>query len=327
MSCCTKSRSTYAPQETVSPQSEPNTAEIGEIADASAPERACFQAGEVGVGTSDPAIPEDGEGPPRQVYLEAFALDTEAVTNARFAAFVADTGYTTDSEHIGWAPVFRSLLADPEAAQPSGGNTPWWIAIPGACWFAPEGKLSNIAHRANHPVTHVSWNDARAFTQWAGGRLPSEAEWEHAARGGLEDPRFPWGNAEPTDETVFCNIWQGHFPVENTLADGYLATAPARSFEPNGAGLYNMAGNIWEWTTDPFYIHSSPAGAGARNDHAQRQDEKLLKGGSFLCHLSYCYRYRIAARMGLPSMDSASNTGFRVAYDQARPSVPPNGTV
>lgn len=316
MSCCSSSRSDYAPDETIQSPAQPDTAKIREIADAISPERICFKSQDVSVGTSDPVIPEDGEAPARQVRLEAFSLETETVTNARFAAFVADTGYVSDSERIGWAPVFRSLLANPESFRASGGATPWWIAVPGACWFAPEGETSNLSGRADHPVVHVSWNDAQAFAAWAGGRLPSEAEWEHAARGGLADPRFPWGDAEPTDDRVFCNIWQGRFPMENTLADGYLGTGPARSFNPNGYGLYNMSGNVWEWTIAPFHIRSQSPRARQRNAHAHQQSEKLLKGGSFLCHRSYCYRYRIAARMALPRMDSASNTGFRLAYDE-----------
>jgi len=160
----------------------------------------------------------------------------------------------------------------------------------------------------------VSWADAQAFAQWVGGRLPTEAEWEHAA-GSADGRRFTWGDAEPDDETVLCNIWQGRFPDLNTCRDGYLDTAPARSFAPTDSGFYNLLGNVWEWTADAFRIRSLARVARQRNAEAARFSEKVLKGGSFLCHISYCYRYRIAARMGLSPDSAASNAGFRVAYD------------
>jgi formylglycine-generating enzyme required for sulfatase activity len=164
-------------------------------------------------------------------------------------------------------------------------------------------------------VTHVSWNDAAAFTAWAGGRLPTEAEWEHAARGGLASPRFPWGDAEPDDRTIFCNIWQGRFPHHNTEADGFAGTAPVRAFEPNVYGLYNMSGNVWEWCSDPFRVRSLKSSAKAINDTAAAEKRKIAKGGSYLCHRSYCYRYRIAARIGTPPNTSAGHTGFRIVFD------------
>ena len=213
--------------------------------------------------------------------------------------------------------VFRCLLDDPDAVPPGGGGTPWWGVVEGAAWFAPEGPASSIEDRPDHPVTHVAWDDAVAFAKWAGGRLPTEAEWEHAARGGLSgDPRFPWGEREP-DDTGFlpANIFQGRFPEANTCADGWRGTSPVGSFAPNGAGLYDMAGNVWEWTAEPFLIRSASRAAKARNDHARRLGERLMKGGSFLCHISYCYRYRIAARLAVSADSGGCNSGLRVFYD------------
>lgn len=166
------------------------------------------------------------------------------------------------------------------------------------------------------PVTHVAWEDARAFAEWAGGRLPREAEWEHAARGGLGDVRFPWGDEEPTDGNVhLANIWQGDFPHKDTGADGYAGPAPVMAFEPNGYGLHQMAGNVWEWTAEPFRVRG--ASAAARRINAASKGRKLLKGGSFLCHRSYCYRYRIAARTGNTPDSTTGHMGFRVVYDRA----------
>ena len=163
---------------------------------------------------------------------------------------------------------------------------------------------------------HVSWSDAAAFAAWAGGRLPTEAEWEHAAKGGDDGARFPWGAEEPTDTVAgLCNIWQGDFPHRNSVADGFAGTAPADAFRPNGFGLFNMCGNVWEWCADPFRVRSLSGAAKARNRAATAERERVMKGGSYLCHRSYCYRYRIAARSGRSPDTSAGHTGFRVAYD------------
>jgi len=284
------------------------------IADAGAPERVAFAGGRSHVGTDRPVIASDGEGPRRSVTLAPFEVEAVPVTNARFAAFVAATGYVTEAERFGWAPVFRPLLADAGAVPASA--TPWWVRRDGAAWFAPEGPGSGVEGRADHPVVHVAWADARAFAGWAGGRLPSEAEWELAARGGLPDPRFPWGDAEPDDASFQpCNIWQGRFPGENTLADGWMATSPVGAFPANGAGLHDMAGNVWEWTADPFRVRSVRREAQARNRRARDGNERVMKGGSFLCHRSYCYRYRIAARSGTAADSGGSNAGLRVFYD------------
>jgi formylglycine-generating enzyme required for sulfatase activity len=272
--------------------------------------------GESFVGTDDPVISGDGEGPARKILLQDFHLEAETVTVRRFAEFVEATGHVTESERFGMSAVFSPLLKDQGMVTGGVINTPWWTRIDGASWKQPEGPGSSIDDRLDHPVTQVSWNDAVAFATWVGGRLPTEAEWEHAARGGNRRRRFPWGDEEPTDEKTFCNIWQGEFPRHNTLADGYFGTAPARSFEPTEAGFYNMSGNVWEWSGDAFKVRSLSRAAKLRNDQAKKSADKVLKGGSFLCHKSYCYRYRIAARMGLSADSAGSNTGFRVAYDR-----------
>lgn len=267
------------------------------------------------IGTDTPEFRADGEGPARRVAIRPFRIDAHAVTNARFAAFVTATGYRTEAERFGWSFVFHASLPPGQASE-SVGSTPWWHKVDGACWHAPEGPRSTIADRSDHPVTHVSWTDATAFAEWARGRLPSEAEWEHAAKGGQAGARFPWGEQEPTDEVAhLCNIWQGEFPRRNTAADGFAGTAPVGSYAPNGFGLHEMAGNVWEWCADAFRIRSLSAAARLRNRAAAAGKERVMKGGSFLCHRSYCYRYRIAARTGHSPDTSAGHTGFRLAYD------------
>ena len=266
------------------------------------------------VGTDTPVLREDGEGPARRVALRPFRMDAHAVTNRRFAAFVTATGYRTDAERFGWSYVFHLFLPDGfEAEAPEG--APWWRRVDGACWARPEGPGSTVEGRAEHPVVHVSWNDAAAFAVWAGGRLPTEAEWEHAAKGGDDRARFPWGEAEPDETKTPCNIWQGRFPVHNTGADGFLGTAPVDAFAPNGFGLFNMCGNVWEWCADPFRVRSLSAAAKHRNGAATAERERVMKGGSYLCHRSYCYRYRIAARAGRSPDTSAGHTGFRLVHD------------
>ncbi|MBP1844138.1 formylglycine-generating enzyme required for sulfatase activity [Rhizobium petrolearium] len=274
--------------------------------------------GESFVGTCEPILTVDGEGPERKVTVTDFFLEAETVTVSRFAEFVATTGYVTEAEKFGCAAVFVGLLEDKKLIAENVARTPWWARVDGAAWNMPEGPGSSIEDRMDHPVTQVSWNDALAFAAWVGGRLPTEAEWEHAARGGNRRRKYPWGNEEPTDDEVFCNIWQGRFPQVNTLADGYFGTAPSRSFSPTGDGFYNLSGNAWEWTSDPFRVRSLSRQAKLRNEQSKKSADKVLKGGSFLCHKSYCYRYRIAARMGLSPDSASSNTGFRIAYD-ARP--------
>jgi formylglycine-generating enzyme required for sulfatase activity len=249
------------------------------------------------------ANPGDGEGPVREVEVAPFAIDALAVTNRRFGAFVRATGYVTEAEREGWSFVFHQFLT-PRAARRSTevvAQAPWWVKVAGAKWNAPEGPGSTIGRRVDHPVVHVSWNDAMAFCAWAGARLPTEAEWEYAARGGLERRRFPWGDELTPDGRHMCNVWQGRFPDLNSKDDGWAATAPADAYPPNGFGLFNMSGNVWEWSAEPFQAHE-PDGL------------MTIRGGSYLCHASYCNRYRVAARSGSTRDSSTGNTGFRVVF-------------
>jgi formylglycine-generating enzyme required for sulfatase activity len=266
------------------------------------------------IGTDAPVFRADGEGPARRVTLRPFRIDAHAVTNRRFAAFVGATGYRTEAERFGWSYVFHAFLPAGFAA-PSPEGTPWWAQVHDACWAAPEGPGSTVEQRWDHPAVHIAWTDAAAFAAWAGGRLPTEAEWEHAAKGGDDGARYPWGEAEPGEEGAHCNIWQGDFPRRNTGADGWIGTAPADAYAANGFGLFNASGNVWEWCADPFRVRSLSAGAKARNAAAAAERERVMKGGSYLCHRSYCWRYRIAARSGRSPDTSAGHVGFRVAYD------------
>lgn len=265
-------------------------------------------------GTRRPAIPNDGENPLRTTRVKSIRMGATTVTNAEFKAFVDATGFVTEAERFGWSFVFWSQV--PESVGPTQGvvEVEWWRRVDGANWrdINGPGTMADAWH-PDHPVVQVSWNDARAYAEWVGGRLPTEAEWEHAARAGQGDVKFPWGDAEPDDSDYTpCNIWQGHFPNHNTATDGHLTTAPARSFEPNGFGLYNMSGNVWEWTGDAYGIKSLKKAA--RDKLASMKGYKVAKGGSFLCHVSYCYRYRIAARSGNSPDSTTTHQGFRVVW-------------
>jgi formylglycine-generating enzyme required for sulfatase activity len=277
---------------------------------------ACLPGGAFLMGTNDhEGVPTDGEGPVRHVTIRPFRIARTAVTNAEFAAFVAATGYRTEAERWGWSFVFHLFVPRYSGITVVGsaGHTPWWRGVRGACWHAPEGPGTSIKERHHHPVVHVAWNDAIAYCAWAGVRLPTEAEWEYAARGGLEAQRYPWGDELMPGSTHHMNIWQGEFPLHNTGADGYDGTAPVDAYEPNGYGLYNMTGNVWEWCADWFsatwHLHGpqdNPLGP----PHGQA---KVTRGGSYLCHHSYCNRYRVAARSANTPDSSTGNMGFRVA--------------
>ncbi len=240
--------------------------------------------------------PEDAEGPARGVTVAPFAIHPVAVTNGAFAEFVESTGHVTDAERFGWSFVFAGFL--PDDAPPTRGvaGAEWWRQVFGADWRHPQGPWSDLDGRETHPVVHVSWWDADAFARWAGKRLPTEAEWEYAARGGLVQQRFPWGDElEPGGEQRM-NVWQGTFPRVNTLEDGYAGTAPVRSYAPNGYGLYEMTGNVWEWTASWF----DPS-----------RQARVMRGGSYLCHASYCNRYRVDSRSSNSPDSSTGNLGFR----------------
>ena len=240
------------------------------------------------VGTSTAQVPDDGESSLRKITLKPFRMAATTVTNAEFRAFVDETGYLTEAERFGWSFVFWQQVPDSVGPTQSVADVNWWRRVDGACWFAPNGPETQDACIPDHPVEHISWNDAKAYAKWVGGRLPTEAEWEHAARAGQGDVKFPWGHDEPDDSDFTpCNIWQGTFPRHNTAADGFVTTAPARSFDPNPWGLYNMVGNVWEWTSDSYRVLSLKCAVKKRL--SQMKGYKVSKGGSFLCHRSYCY--------------------------------------
>ncbi len=263
----------------------------------------------------DEGYPADGETPVHDVELRPFRIDPVAVTNAAFSTFVKETGYRTVAEREGFSAVFHLALADPGAVRGAVAGAPWWLMVDGADWRHPEGPSSDVSARSNHPVVHLSHEDATAYATWAGRRLPTEAEWEYAARGGLVGSRFVWGDELTPGGRHRCNIWQGEFPARNTEDDGWLTTAPVKSFLPNGYGLFQMAGNVWEWCSDWFaadYYTRSPE---ADPIGPETGESRVLRGGSFLCHDSYCHRYRVAARSHNTPDSSAANIGFRCASD------------
>lgn len=266
----------------------------------------------------------DGEGPVHTVRLAPFSIDTTSVTNDDFERFVVATGYVTEAESFGFSAVFRlGLAAEPDELMGPAAGTPWWVGVQGADWRHPGGSRSDLDGLGDHPVVHVSWNDAAAYAAWAGRRLPTEAEWEYASRGGLEGARFPWGDELTDHGTWRCNIWQGRFPVVNTAEDGWLTTAPVTAFSPNGFGLFQTVGNVWEWCADWYRpdayrlvqagsVAVNPTGPDASFDRNEPyQPKRVSRGGSFLCSPNYCSNYRPGARRGTATDSGMSHLGFR----------------
>lgn len=242
------------------------------------------------------AYPADGEGPVRTATVAPFSIGATTVTAAEFAAFVLESGHRTDAERHGTSLVFDGLLTQGLRRHcPAVAETPWWREVTGATWFHPEGPGSGVDDRADHPVTHVSHDDALAYARWVGARLPTETEWEYAARGGLDQQPYPWGGVKEPRGVPRMKTFQGTFPDQPTTEVG---TAPAAAFPPNGFGLHNMTGNVWEWT-------ASEMGPG--------DERPVLRGGSYLCHESYCRRYRTSARTASTADTSLGHAGFRLA--------------
>jgi formylglycine-generating enzyme len=271
------------------------------------------------------------ERPVRDVEVEGFWIDRHPVTVSQFGRFVAETGYVTVAERPLDPADFPD--ADPGALVPGSlvfhktsgpvdlrDVRAWWRYVPDACWRRPEGAGSTAAGRHRHPVTHVAYEDAAAYAEWAGKELPTEAEWERAARGGIDGAIFAWGNELAPHGRAMANTWQGEFPWQNLRSDGYEGTSPVGAFPPNGFGLYDMTGNVWEWTCDHF---TTPSG-----EHAccapgvlpgERIPRRVIKGGSHLCAPNYCLRFRPAARQGEAVDTSTSHVGFRCVLRAAGP--------
>ncbi|WP_263705702.1 formylglycine-generating enzyme family protein [Shouchella tritolerans] len=315
MSCCSIKRGETLKDKGIVTQQNPEITSSNEILFKD--KMVYLPGGEFLMGTNEKeGFPADGEGPVRKIKVDPFLIDQYTVTNAEYREFVQATGYVTESEKFGWSYVFHNFLPPQVLARVNRVvSTPWWCAVDGAFWYQPEGPGSTIDDRMDHPVVHVTWNDALAFCKWVGKRLPTEAEWEYAARGGHEQKRYPWGDELTPNGEHYCNIWQGKFPDKNTNEDGFKGTAPAKSFPENGFGLYNLSGNVWEWCSDWFSrsIHSR---GGRENPQGPLKGKtKIMRGGSYLCHVSYCNRYRVAARTSNTPDSSSGHLGFRCVAD------------
>lgn len=273
-------------------------------------------AGSFTMGTDDPrGYPADGEGPPHRVELAAYRIGAHTVTNAEFAAFADAVGHRSTAEELGTSFVFAGLLPSRFPPTRAVAAAPWWREVAGATWRRPEGPQSSIDGRLSHPVVHVSWYDATAYAAWAGMRLPTEAEWERAARGPEEGHHYPWGDEREPGGEHRMNVFQGDFPRHDTGADGWVGTCPVGSYPANAFGLHEATGNVWEWCSDWYaadYYARSPA---VSPPGPETGTARVLRGGSYLCHDSYCWRYRVDSRNANTPDSTAGNVGFRVAAD------------
>ena len=297
--------------------------------------------GEFAMGESSTDEGHSEEGPAHLVVVKGFWMDTTEVTNAQFSRFVEATGYITDAEKDfspkdfptakpedlkGGSMIFQLTPGvNPFQCGPEG-PTPWWKFTAGATWRHPQGPASDIKDKMNYPVICITWKDAKAYAEWAGKRLPTEAEWEFAARGGLQNKKFVWGDEEKPDGKFMANYWQGKFPAVDNGEDGFTSVAPVKSFPPNGYGLYDMSGNVWEmcedWYSPQFYNISpkdNPLGpaVGTYDPKSTGFTEHVMRGGSWLCDQGYCFRYRPAARSGIDSISPTNHAGFRCVKDKA----------
>ena len=322
---------------------------------ANPPGMAWLPGGEFTMGSDDPET-APAERPAHRVRVDGFWMDETEVTNAQFRKFVDATGYATTAERpVDWEQLRKELppgtprppddrlapgsLVFVAPAHPVSleAQTAWWRWVAGASWRHPEGPDGTIDGKDDHPVVQVSWDDALAYSKWAGKRLPSEAEWEYAARGGLEGRKYAWGDVFQPGSKPLANTWQGHFPDSNTRDDGFPRTAPVKSFPPNGYGLHDMIGNVWEWCADwyrPDAYRTVPATGVAQNPtgpdagfdpNEPYQPKRVTRGGSFLCSPNYCSNYRPSARRGTATDSGMSNLGFRCATSGDRPGLGANG--
>jgi sulfatase modifying factor 1 len=295
-------------------------------------------------GKSDQAY--EDEFPRHEVAISSFFMDETEVTNRAFQQFVHATGYVTVAERaIDWEQMKQQVPLGtpkpPDSVLQAGSlvfrqtdrpvdlndYSQWWQWTTGADWRHPEGVDSHIKNRMDHPVVHISWEDAQAYARWAGKRLPTEAEWEWASMGGKENAKYPWGNESVEQASDKANFWQGKFPYQNYVLDGFERTAPVKSFAANGYGLYDMAGNVWEWCQDKYDVTvydryaskgevSNPLGSEYYNDPREPYAPKhVIRGGSFLCNDSYCSGYRVSRRMSSSRDSGFNHTGFRCVKD------------
>jgi formylglycine-generating enzyme required for sulfatase activity len=308
-------------------------------ADAAPPGMVWIPGGTFDMGSDEPEFLD--AQPVHPVAVDGFWMDATEVTNAEFAEFVKATGYVTVAERVPRAEDYPGARPDmlyagsvvftpPHGPVPLDDHFVWWRYVRGADWRHPEGEGSSIEGRADHPVVHVAWEDAEAFATWAGKRLPTEAEWEYAARGGQWGKKYVWGDTLRPNGAYMANTFQGHFPDRNSVEDGFVSTSPVRAFPPNGYGLYGMAGNVWEWTADWYrpdtYAEQAAAGV-VRNPHGPESSfdpsepgiaKRVHRGGSFLCNDAYCSRYMPGGR-GKGAPDTGTNhLGLRFVRDDAR---------